>query len=54
MHKRSKVDEILSVDNQFLVVLLENGRCTVHNLCKFSFRLIIAESKEVFFFNKSN
>lgn len=35
MQKRSYVLEILAINNQFVVALLENGRCTVHNLRKF-------------------
>jgi len=32
MQKRSYVLEMLAVNNQFVVALLENGRCTVYNL----------------------
>jgi len=34
MNRKSSVHEILFVDNQFLICLLENGRCSVHQLCK--------------------
>lgn len=51
MHKRSQVLEILSIHNRFLVALLENGRCTVHNLRKCPAKAL--EVKDIFFINKS-
>ena len=57
MHKRSQVMEILAINNQYLVALLENGRCSVHNLCKCLIQKsnsICVESKQIFFFNKTN
>ena len=34
LNKRSQVLEILSINNQLVICLLENGRCSIHNLCK--------------------
>ena len=35
MHKRSQVLEILCINNQFVICLLENGRCSIHDLRKY-------------------
>ena len=34
MNRKSQVHEILFINNQFLVCLLENGRCSIHQICK--------------------
>lgn len=34
MNKKSSVQEILYVNNQFVVCLLEHGRCAIHQICK--------------------
>ena len=34
MNKKSQVQEILYVNNQFVVCLLEHGRCAIHQICK--------------------
>ena len=44
MYKRSQVLEIVSVNNQYMVCLLENGRCSIHQ----------KQTKQILFFNKSN